>query len=367
MTCSQRISRQSFAQLRARLIQHDKCEPSPPQGCGMAVMSDVSPAAIADYANKHSIKNLGIFTDEGDEFFSRGAKHDPTIFNQSWSGQKNKRHRVSSGDQSTDMAIAMGVSMQPEVADKAFTGQSKKLRRSGFAARALFAFPPSNQGFRSPNTILRDDARDERYRKRVHELLELNLDQKGSESRMVLSFSPEAKQHWFRLQCEIEIEIRPGGRYSEFRDHASKLADNAARVAGVLHTMEYGPEGNISLATLSQAIEVCLYCSEQFMRLFREPPQEEVDLAKLGKWISDKRQAGHRYIKKSLVLTHGPLRPAGRLDIALATLDAQKVIGIWVFPRVTISGRPTKSTKIIDLLPHMAPDQYAMQQVANAY
>lgn len=332
-------------------------------------MGDATPAAIAHYISRQKVKSLGILTSEGDEFFSRGIKQDPALFNSAWSGDATQRYRATKGDQSFQSDISIGAAIQPLAAETIFNDRKKKLRTTGFAARALFSFPTSNQGFRTTNQIIKDDPRDEAYQCRIKQLLTLgksNLCNENS-SKKILEFTPEAREKWFRLQGEIESQMLPNCRYFFFRDHASKLADNIARVAGILNIMENGLEESINLESLCLAIDICMYCSDEFLRLFNEPPQEEIDTAKLNSWFEKKYQAGHRYICKSFVLTHGPLKPAARLDIALNTFYQQQIIGILNYPRYTTTGRQTKPKTIIDLYPNMPPNIIAIHQVANGY
>jgi|JTFN01.1.fsa_nt_gb hypothetical protein len=181
----------------------------------------------------------------------------------------------------------------------------------------------------------------------------------------VVEFSDEAKDVWIKYSIDVERAMLPGGYYADFTDHASKLADNVTRVAGVLHGMNFGLEGEISLETLRQAINICAFYSRKFVETFSEPPQEEIDASKLSGWFQKKRMSNYRYIRKSFALTHGPIQKASRLDIAITVLANRGEIALLDFQKQNSNGRGFKITRVIDLIPSLPPNNYEIQVCLN--
>jgi len=136
-----------------------------------------------------------------------------------------------------------------------------------------------------------------------------------------LDFSPEAARLWLDAFNEIESKIADHERFYGLGDHASKLADNIARVAALLHVFEEG-ETEISKATLGYAIDFCAWCSDEFYRLFMPQRQEISDAIELDNWLQKFREEGGKWMPINYIRQYGPcgLRNKLRLDAALNEL-----------------------------------------------
>lgn len=124
--------------------------------------------------------------------------------------------------------------------------------------------------------------------------------------------------------------MQPGKHFSNARDHASKLAENIARVAAILHHFE-GFSGDISLDTLRAAAQLCELSSEHFMQVFVPPPQELVDAKVLDEWLTYRcRKQNELCIQRNVILQFGPnaLREKNRLNQALMVLSDEGRIGL---------------------------------------
>lgn len=69
----------------------------------------------------------------------------------------------------------------------------------------------------------------------------------------------------------------PEGVFEHAKDHASKLPENIARLAALIHSFDDLSEEEISLDTLLEAIDLVAYFSKEFMKVFSAPPKYEVD------------------------------------------------------------------------------------------
>ena len=156
----------------------------------------------------------------------------------------------------------------------------------------------------------------------------------------ILSFSAPAQVEWMRVADDIETHLRPGGAFCEARDYASKIAENIARLAGVMHVIE-GYEGTtISLETLLSAKTIVLWYANEFLRLFTPPdPMDELqkEAEELDRWfvrfIRTRGMPNHGCFLKSFLLQYGPnsLRRRDRLQCALEYLQAQGKLRLLTF------------------------------------
>ncbi|MGV2861018.1 MULTISPECIES: DUF3987 domain-containing protein [unclassified Pseudomonas] len=141
-------------------------------------------------------------------------------------------------------------------------------------------------------------------------------------------------------------------------DHASKLADNVARVAALFHFFEKRG-GDIAMETLEAAIDVCFWYSDEFLRMFASLPQEEIDAHELDAWLQLRREFGERFVAKNAILQKGPgqLRKVKRLDQAIEVLSSQgKVL-------LSKSGNVT----YLDLFPERSMSKLITRTVLSPY
>jgi uncharacterized protein DUF3987 len=170
---------------------------------------------------------------------------------------------------------------------------------------------------------------------------------------------------WYQGRAELDTQLRPGGRYEQFRDHGNRLPEQWLRVALVIHGYNQREHDEISAHTLRQAILLVNSFSTEFQNVFRPTSQEERDTVKLVKWINDKRSQGFRYIGKSFATTGSSLRPVARLNNALQMLQQNGEIIIGTVPCVDQKGRKTKPMVLLDLNPTLPFDQHALDYAVN--
>lgn len=175
-------------------------------------------------------------------------------------------------------------------------------------------------------------------------------------NQVELCFKPLAQASWENIFNQIEQSILPGGAFCENRDYASKVAENIARLAGVLHVIE-GYEGvEISDETLKSATVIVLWYAQEFVRLFSPPsPSDVIDAhaSLLDEWlIRFVQSTGQLQISKTDLLQLGPnrLRRRDVLDIAIKRLVHTCRVSCWVSP-FSPDGRPSrKGTLTIHLV-----------------
>lgn len=121
------------------------------------------------------------------------------------------------------------------------------------------------------------------------------------------------------------------GYLSAFKDYASKMAENMARIAALLHEFN-GDKGDISLTAVEAAVEISAWYVDEYVRIFSKPQtlllvSSEAD--ELYSWINDYcYRCVLPYIRKTTILQYGPnkFRNRSKLNELLSTLYSQNRI-----------------------------------------
>lgn len=215
-----------------------------------------------------------------------------------WDG--SPLERIRGGDGITVLhgrRLALHLMMQSGVAagflsDRQFADQ-------GLLARFLFAAPAPRAG-----TRMRDDAAYQlamsgvaselaNYNAAIGRLLRQRVRWKNEQDRALgahfneLHFTPDARALFVEFGNSIEAEIGPKGTYAPVRAFASKLAEHAARIAGILELMRYPDAAAIEAPTLAAAIELAKFYLEEALRLHAagaiDPALHEAE--RLREWL----------------------------------------------------------------------------------
>lgn len=319
------------------LFMHEKLKPIRPKQFKM-IYDDATPEAL--FSGLHNnLPSAGLISSEGAGILNGGALNDLSKQNALWSGDSITVDRASvESYQLTDSRLTLSIMLQ-ESAFKEYMGRRGEISRgSGLWARCLVCRPESTQGTRT----IRDGSisweKCNYFSARISELLIQNraLLESPEKERSVVYFSPEAKDRWRSVFNDIERGVREGGRFEQVKDHASKLADNIARVAALLHFFE-GCEGDISCKVLDLAIDVCCWYSDQFFQIFVPPPQEDIDADDLVSWLRSHFGRSYGEVRKNKILQYGPgkLREKHRLGRALDVLLDRGFINVFREGKVT--------------------------------
>lgn len=144
-------------------------------------------------------------------------------------------------------------------------------RGTGFFARFLFCRPESTQGFRPFTEPPFYMPALEAFNDRLYEILDVGetIDQEGTLTPHMLSLSLEAKHAWVDFHDNIERQLVTGGHYQDVRDVASKIADNAARLAAIFHVYER-KAGPITAELMAAAVAIVQWHLDESLRFFSE-------------------------------------------------------------------------------------------------
>lgn len=308
------------------LFEHGDSRPDKPKQFKI-LYDDSTPEAL--FLGLHqNLPTAGLISSEGGGVLNGRALNDLPKQNSIWSGDSiTVDRRTTESYELNGARLTVSIMAQESAFRDYIKRLGEKSRGSGLWARYLVCYPMSTQGSRLIKNGTASWEHCSAFSDRLKVIVRQNaalLDSTVNHQRQTVQFSPEASERWLDIFNAIESAINKGGRFEGFGDHASKLADNISRVAALFHLFE-GFDGDVSLQTLEFAVELCLWCSDEFKRIFAIPKQEEIDAVQLNIWFDRYRSKGLDYVYKNDVLQRGPnkLREKERLDRALSVLRDQ--------------------------------------------
>jgi hypothetical protein len=313
-----------------KLDAHLRTEPRRPRELKV-VYSDMTPEGLLKglhFEHRHA----GLIAAEGGIVFDSRAFQQLGKLNDLWDGRDIPVARGSSPSFTVrDARLTISVMVQPDIIRKYLSKKGLEFAGSGFRARALWSQPESTQGTRfivNPNPSLEHL---NRFGDRLWNILLESMPDDGGayRPRKLLKLSHKAQLLWIKFHDEIERNIGPFGLFIDVRDGAGKMAENAARMAGLFH-LYLGLEGEVGEELMDRAISICSWHLLEFKRLFgvkSEISQPGEDANNLEMWL---RMHKHRFpfpnaAQRLFLLRHGPyqLRVKARLDPALEILVIQ--------------------------------------------
>ncbi|MDY7566651.1 YfjI family protein [Pseudomonas sp. RTC3] len=308
-----------------RLIEHGKARPSKPKQLKILYEDSTSEALFLGI--HQNFPSAGLVSSEGGGVLNGRALTDLSKHNAIWSGDSiTVDRKTAESYEVVGARLTVSIMSQRSAFDEYIKRAGEKSRGSGLWARFLVCNPRSTQGTRFlKNETVSWGCRN-KFSARLAEFLELSSDllEVSCRKRKIISFSPEAGEMWLDVYNAIESNIKVEGRFHQMGDHASKLADNIARVAALLHCFE-GFGGSVSCDTLKFAVDFCLWCSDEFYYLFLPKTEEELDAMALEEWLLLDRERSDCRLSRNRILQYGPnkLRGKKRLDKALERLHMQ--------------------------------------------
>jgi hypothetical protein len=315
---------------RLREIAQD--EPKPPM-VPQLLYTDATYEALA-YALVKRWPSGGILCSEAGTVFGAHSMGKDTImrtlglWNNCWDGGPIKIDRRATGTSfyGKNSHLTMHLQVQPDVLLDFLETDRGLARGIGFFARTLIACPESTQGSR----LFREPPKSwpalSRFNKRISEILNMpvSFDESGTLTPAVLSLTTDARSAWIRFHDGIECELKIGGTLVDVRDVASKCADNATRIAAILHVVEHGL-GAVGLPAFESAAQIAEWHLTEARSFFGEvvQPEENVLTNRLESWLVEYcRRRGVSSVPISTIQNSGPskLRPRLALETTLAAL-----------------------------------------------
>jgi hypothetical protein len=279
-----------------------------------------------------ALPGLGIFTAEGGRFIGgHGMNQENRLrtaagYSELWDGQPVKRIRSLDGvSLMHGRRLSMHLMVQPEASMQFLA--NPVLRDQGLLSRILVAAPDSLAGTRRyEEPRAEDESAIRAYNDRILSMLEtpwpMGSDRaQGVQPRQVL-MSPGATSLWRTFYDEVEDQCGGSGRYSNVRDLAAKIAEHAARIAGVLTLVDEMDAAEIGEEVMGNAVTLASWYLDETARL-QQGCRTEIGLTRaqaLLTWLLDR--GGE--VRFADVLQFGPAatRTKKEADAAIEVLKA---------------------------------------------
>lgn len=275
--------------------------------------------------------SLGIFSDEGGQFLGGHAMNSDnrqktlSALNDLWQGNPIRRTRAGDGHATLfGRRLAVHLMVQPTVA-RAFMAD-RLAADTGFLPRFLICEPPSTIGTRLHASATGDDAALAAFGHRLRTILEtlMPVDEETRELwPRVLSLAPEARNLLVRFADAIETAQAPGGDLAHVTGYASKAAEQAARIAGVLTLWRDLDAPTVTAQDMGDGITIAqFYLSEAVRLADAATVSHEIDRAEaLRKWLLESWAHPEVMVRDVVRLGPNPLRESPKARAALGILE----------------------------------------------
>ncbi|HIC8785369.1 MULTISPECIES: YfjI family protein [Enterobacter cloacae complex] len=295
------------------------------------MFNDATPAAIKDFLCGQW-RAIGMMSDEGGTIFSSHTINELPFVNKMWDGAILSVERKCNPERLIkDARVTLSVMLQP-VIFKAYQERKGDMAKGvGFFARCLICQPDSTQGYRQISSPVTSSEHLPVFHKRLMEIITENLVRHDENERECLVFCSEAEQRMIEFYNKVESEMGMFGCLSDFKDYASKVAENMARMAALLHYFE-GRGGDISLIAVDAAIQIISWYVDEYLRLFSQHQKLTLvgtEANELYSWIKEYCIRNMiPYLRKNTILQYGPnrFRNRARVNELLSTLYSQRKI-----------------------------------------
>lgn len=324
---------ESTESIEADLLELQQKKPEPPR-VPRVIYGDITPEALKYALAKQWPSGAVVSSEAGIVFGSHGmgkesAMRNLATLNQLWDGTDMPTERRSSESFTVRGArLTMALQVQESTLRAFFKASGELARGTGFLARFLIAWPESTQGNRPFTEAPENWPALAAFNKRISEILnqDILLTGDGALQPDLLNLSPEAKAAWIQFHDAIESGLHTGGALFDIRDVASKIADNAARLACLLHYFEHG-KGDIGVDAFVSASRIAAWHLSEARRFFGglALPVELADAARLDEWLltyCHQHKTGEVPVSK--VQQYGPcgLRAKVAIDGAMEELES---------------------------------------------
>lgn len=278
---------------------------------------------------REGLPSQGIFSDEGGQLLGGYAMNadnrqkTETAFNDLWQGNPIKRTRAGEGAYTLyGRRLSISLMVQPFLARKYLANPTSVM--SGFMPRFLLCEPPTTIGTRLQKHVRNNTQALDDFGQRLTEILRtpLPMDPDTRElSPRLLKLSPAARQILSEFADQVELAQSPGEAFAQITGFASKAAEQAARIAGVLTTWQDLKADQVEAETMANAIALAhFYLGEALRLIDAANVSEEIERAEaLRIWLLEKWQ--HDDITFSEILQRAPIRSLREKPAADAAIE----------------------------------------------
>ena len=315
--------------------------PSPPLSAFLVAEDPTVEGLIKNWKDAHGA--LGIFSAEGGQFVGgygmspENLLKSASAFSGLWDGNPIKRVRAIDGVSILHgRRLSLHLMIQPSAATKFLS--SPVLRDQGLLSRMLLAAPESLTGgriYQDPNP--EDEAAIQRLARQISTILKTKpalADGRNELMPRALTMTSGAKTEWIEFFNHIEVQLGKGGKYRDVRDIGAKIAEHAARIAGVMAIVDSVAAEEIEAETMKNAITVAQWYIDEAARL-QESGQLTPELVTADKVLEFIKERGGSVGFRELVqLGPSEVRSKHAADAAVAVLAEHGLIKDSGRPRV---------------------------------
>lgn len=219
--------------------------------------------------------SAGLLSDEGGSFIGGyamkpgQAQQTFATFNSLWDGKRIRLARAKEEKVLQGRRLAMHLMVQPAVAGKLLGDPLAE--GIGFLPRCLIVEPESTIGTRSIVSFPESQPAAARWRERLAELLSKELPIRDPETFELtprrLPLSAEAREALVVAADEIERAQARGGKLESVQAFASKTAENACRIAGVLAMWRDPEASEVGAEDMESGLGLASYYLDEAQRL----------------------------------------------------------------------------------------------------
>lgn len=322
------------------LIEHNNAKPIKPKFPKLIYEDSTSEALLIGL--KENLPNAFIGSSEGGVLLNSRVMSKTASINAIWSGDDvTVNRKVSESFTLNEVRLSAHIMTQFSALDRFIKKSKDDVRGNGFLSRFLVCSPAPTCGYRQTNGFNHSNKAIQAFNQKLHDLLKISLELEAYTDRETVVFCAEAKDIWLDIYNDIESKMAPNGMYELVKDHASKLPENIARLAAVIHYFDNPLDTEISTNSLWLSINLVSYFSSHFRRVFSPPPKHVIDAINLEHWLHPYRNSGVRYLRKNYLLQYGPnsIRKKLHLELALNHLKLDTSLAEIIVGK----------TKVIDL------------------
>jgi hypothetical protein len=245
------------------------------------------------------------------------------LLNRLWDGGTFDRQREARNSAYVrGRRFTVSLMLQPSALAKLVSAGDGIARGVGALARFLLAWPSTTIGSRTYRSGDLGSSALVQFDARLRGLLDapLPLDPDGALRPPALRLSSEAFEIWRQLHDDIEHQLGRRGEFSELPDFGAKAAEQAARIACVMHVFEHGPAGEIGPGAMLAGARLAIWHLAETRRIFATIGQagEAADAQLLLEWLQDQAEAPT--LRDILRLGPYRIRDKRRRDAAIAML-----------------------------------------------
>lgn len=295
------------------------------------MLNDATPSAIKHYLCR-DWRSVGIMSDEAGTIFNGHTLNELPFINKMWDGSTYSVDRRNSPELLIhDARMTLSLMVQPAVFQKYIERKGDIAKGIGFFARCLICQPDSKQGYRQITNPVISSEYLPVFHSRLIDIVNDSIAINGKGERLSLRFSPQAEQEWISFYNKTESEMSELGYLSNMKDYASKMAENMARIAALLHYFE-GYDGDVSIQAVEAAAQISGWYVGEYKRLFfksQEFTLVDKESDELYSWIKNYCASTFpSHISKTMILQYGPHRFRNKLKMneLLGTLFTQRKI-----------------------------------------